>query len=343
MSHKFISVVFNPASAGGKTGKKLSNIKKLLNKYFIEKYTLHVTSKPLDATVIARNALKEGHSSIIAVGGDGTIQEVVNGFFENGKQINSHARLGIINCGTGCGLAQSLQIPDDIDKQFEIIYNGASLLIDIGKSKFHNGGLTPLTRYFVNELQLGIGGAVVKKVKQRQKILGGFWAFGLTTISTIFTQPNQNMSIHIDSKAAIKQKFLGIIIANGAFTGGGMNLAPYARLNDNFLDVLLIHEQSVTQRLKTFPKIYSGKHVELPQFGYYQVKKVNISAEKNVLLEADGELLGHPPCEIEILPSCIQVFTDTNPSQSLTKSCESSEASKYKKGPGNEKIIKHNS
>jgi YegS/Rv2252/BmrU family lipid kinase len=339
MSHKNLSVIFNPASAGGKTGKKLSNIKHLLDKYFTQKYILHVTSKPLDATVIARKALKEGHSSIIAVGGDGTIQEVVNGFFENGKQVNPYARLGIINCGTGCGLAQSLHLPEEIEKQFEIIYNGTTERIDIGKGEYHNGGLLPLSRYFVNELQLGIGGAVVKKVQQRQKRMGGFWAFGLTTISTILTQPNQNMSIQIDTKVHFKQKFLGIIIANGAFTGGGMNLAPYAKLNDNFLDVLLIHEQSVTRRLKTFPKIYSGRHVELPQFGYFQVKKVKISADDNVLLEADGELLGHPPCEIEILPSCIQVFTKANP----TRSSDSSERRKYKKGPGNEKFFRQSS
>jgi diacylglycerol kinase (ATP) len=151
------------------------------------------------------------------------------------------------------------------------------------------------------------------------------------------------MSIQIDGKVALKKKFLGIIIANGAFTGGGMNLAPYARLNDNLLDVLLIHEQSITQRLRTFPKIYSGRHIELPQFGYYQVKKVKISAEKNVLLEADGELLGHPPCEIELLPSCIHVFTEINSSRSLTNASESCKRSKYKKGPSNEKYFKQNS
>ena len=165
--------------------------------------------------------------------------------------------------------------------------------------------------------------------------MGGFLAFGLTTLATIFRQPNQKMSISIDNNKMIDREFLGIMIANGAYTGGGMKLAPYARLNDHRLDVLLMHAQSIPQRLITFPKIYAGKHIESPKFSYFHAKHISVHTEEDVPLEADGELLGHPPCDIEILDSCIQVFTDSILSQSSIDSGERIE----KKGFRYEEII----
>ena len=165
--------------------------------------------------------------------------------------------------------------------------------------------------------------------------MGGFLGFGLTTLAIIFKQPNQKISISIDNQKPIHRAFLGIMIANGAYTGGGMNLAPHARLNDHLLDILLMYAQTVPQRLMTFPKIYSGRHIELPKFGYFQAKYISVDTKEDALLEADGELLGYPPCDIEIIDSCIKVFTNSKPSQF---SVEPREYLK-KKGSCHEKII----
>jgi diacylglycerol kinase family enzyme len=125
------------------------------------------------------------------------------------------------------------------------------------------------------------------------------------------------------------------MIANGAYTGGGMNLAPHARLNDQQLDVLLMHAQTVPQRLMTFPKIYSGRHIGSPKFSYFHAKHIRVDTKEDVLLEADGELLGYPPCDIEIIESGIQVFTNSKLSQS---SVEPTEHLK-KEGSYHEKIM----
>jgi diacylglycerol kinase (ATP) len=307
-----ISIIANPASAGGKTGKKLHKIIKLIDKYFSYRYKLNLTSRPRDATNLSRKAAKEDFDTIIVIGGDGTIQEIVNGFYEHDKLINPHIKLGIINCGTGCGLSQSLNLPCKTEEQLQIIYQGYTSSIDIGKAIYNNGEIRPETRYFVNELQLGIGSTVVNKVQTKQKKLGGFLAFGLTAALTIFSQKDHEMTLAIDSQLRFNRKFLGIVIANGAYTGGGMNLAPQAQLNDGYFDILLIHAQSIPQRLKNFPRIYFGKHINLSQFSYGRARKIKIDSSDNILLEADGELLGHLPCSVEILPAAIRIFTQYN-------------------------------
>jgi len=342
MVNRKISIIVNPVSAGGKTGRKLHKIIQLIDKYFSYRYKLSLTTRSLHATHLTRKAVKEGFDTIIAIGGDGTIQEIVNGFYEHDNIINPHIRLGIINCGTGCGLSQSLNLPLKIEEQLQAIHQGYTSSIDIGKAVFNNGKNCQETRYFVNELQLGIGSSVVNKVQTKQKKLGGFLAFGLTAAVTIFSQKNQEMLLEIDSQLPFKRKYLGVVIANGAYTGGGMNLAPGAQLNDGYFDILLIYAQSIPQRLKNFPRIYFGKHIELPQFSYGRAKKIKIYSARNTLVEADGELLGRPPCSVEILPGAVRVFLQYNHNYPISNTIGRDNINNIIKGINYEKPVKEN-
>jgi len=302
-----IHVILNPASAGGKTGRRQRKILSAICTRFGTEYRLSVTRKPLDATESTRTAIRDGAELIIAVGGDGTIQEVVNGFFSNGLPLNPSCILGIISSGTGHGFAQSLGLPSDIEQQVDVICDGRLRAIDVGRVAFSDSHEERRSRYFVNECQVGFGAAVVQSVQSRRKLAGGLLAFGSSTLINAFRHRSQTLVITLDRVFEITQALVGLAIANGAYTGGGMNLAPRAEVDDGLLDILLIHEQSILERIRNFPKIYTGKHIELEGFSYYQAGEIAVSSTEKVLLAADGELLGSTPCRVEVLPQALQI------------------------------------
>ena len=306
--YKETTVIINPASAGGKTAGKIELIKKMVTSHICRSPKINITSSPWDAVAITKKAIKRGSSRIIAVGGDGTLQEVVNGYFENGYLIASECSLGIINCGTGGGLAQSLGISRSLMEQIQIIKKNNLKRIDCGRVKYFDHDGNPVIKYFVNEIQFGIGGTVVSQTGKIKKRLAGKLTFGFTTLKSVFSHPNQHMSLEINNYKKVDGSFTGIVVANGAFTGGGMNLTPGAETNDGYFNVLLINGLSTKDRLIAFSKIYTGKHIKNGKFSYFPATVVKVSSKEKVLFEADGELLGNLPCSVEVVPKSIPVF-----------------------------------
>lgn len=307
MSQIETHIVLNPASGAGKTRSRIPRILGLIDRSLGKSYSLHITRGPLDATASAAEAARRGCNLVIAIGGDGTIQEVVNGIFANGHLINPDSKLGIINCGTGHGFAQSLGLPCSIEEQVELLKTGRSRSVDLGRVRYQNGRAESRSRYFVNECQLGIGASVVERVQGQYKRLGGSLAFGLGVLGTVFQHKSQRMTLTLDQKEIITGTLTGVVVANGAFMGGGMNLAPTARLDDGALKVLVMHDLTLRQRLWSFPRIYSGTHLSSALFSYHETTSVAICSVENVYVEADGELLGRTPCVIEVIPSALKV------------------------------------
>jgi diacylglycerol kinase (ATP) len=305
-------IVINPAAAAGETGKKVSEILALLERHLGRDYTLFLTGRPGEATKSVRWAVTAGAKLVVAVGGDGTFQEVVNGFFSEGVPLNPDCCLGVINAGTGAGFAQSFGLPPDIEAQAALVAHGQARRIDIGRAVYANGGDRPEERYFLNECQAGIGGIVVRKVEARNKKnkrLGGRLAFAITTLAAALSYPNRAMSVEVDGRPAGTHNMVAVIMANGNRMAGGMRLAPQARLDDGLLDILFIHGQSVGERLRNFPRIYSGKHTDKPGFSYFRAQTVSITSEEKTDFEADGELWGSLPCRVEVLPAALRVIS----------------------------------
>lgn len=308
---KKVHVIINPVSAGGKTGARKLEILKALDRRLGKGYSFCVTSAPLEASSSARKAILDGSELVITVGGDGTIQETVNGFFSNGNLINPSCQLGIIDSGTGHGFTQSLGLPTGLEEQLEVIHTGQIQSIDLGKVIFSDKNGQRRERYFINECQAGIGGEVVKLVRSKHKRWGGFIAFGSIALFAALRYPNRPMTVEIDGVTKITGRFIGVVIGNGKYMAGGMNLIPHARVDDGLFDILFIHEQSIPQRLWNFPKIYSGRHLASSKFTQYRGKRVTLSSSEMITLEADGEFLGSLPCAIEILPSILQVRNES--------------------------------
>jgi len=302
-------IILNPESGAGTTEAKGAEILRLIERRLGHSFSLHITRGPLDATGSAAEAIGRGCELIIAIGGDGTVQEVVNGFFIDDHLVNRSCSLAIINCGTGHGFVQSLGLPQSVESQVELLGSRRTRLVDLGSVRYHTPRGGVCDRYFVNECQLGIGASVVQRVQGNHKRLGGTFAFGLGALEALFSHENQWMKVVLDGKEIISERMTGVVIANGAYTGGGMNLAPTARLDDGTLKVLIMHDLSIGQRLWNFPRIYSGTHLRSLLFSYHEARSLSISSDEDLPIEADGEMLGTTPCEIEVLPSAIQVRT----------------------------------
>ncbi len=300
-------VILNPTSGGGKTSNQIKKILGNLEKHFGNNLPFHITTKKADAENISRNSIKNGADLIIGVGGDGTLNEILNGFFENGRMINKNCRLGIISSGSGEGFSRSLGLPKNLSEQVEIIKNGSTNLIDIGKVIFSRPDKERVERYFLNEFQIGIGGEVVKNVNSSLKKLGGSISFALGTIKSAISHPNQFISIKMDSEKEVVSQFVGLVVANGHLTGGGMNLVPGAKIDDGKFDILFIHKQTPLMRLWNFPKIYLGRHIRSDKFEIKKAYHLEINSNDKVYIEADGELLENLPCSVDILPSQLNV------------------------------------
>lgn len=308
MKNPAIHLIINPASAGGRTGDRIGRILALFERHFTGSYEIHITDKPGDATRFAREAVGRGCGLIACAGGDGTLQEAVNGLFAGGP-LPTHCALGIISSGTGEGFARSLGLPRGIEEQIEILKRGRTRLADIGRIDFSpaSSGETE-RRYFINEFQIGIGGEVVRRVNGGGHRLAGPLAYGGSALFAALRFTPRSLRIRAEGRAEFRTSCIGVVIANGEYTGGGMRLAPGADLSDGRLNVLLIHAQSLASRLRGFSRIYSGTHAALPGFSYFTTTRIEIEACGEMPQEADGQLLPSGPCAASILPSALPVF-----------------------------------
>jgi diacylglycerol kinase (ATP) len=300
--------IVNPQSNKGRTGKRWQHIKEALSAFFKE-FKYEFTEKPLHAIEISRSAIKDGSELIVAIGGDGTVNEIANGFFENLKIINPQTILGLIPSGTGCDLSRSLKIPNRLKHALEVITQAPSALIDIGQTTFVNHLGQQEERMFLNVGDFGVGGEVVKRVNDnRMKRRASSYLKCL--LSVFFNYRNKKIKIKIDGNDIPQDEYLIGAVANGKIFGKGMKIAPNAKLNDGYFDIILIKGMKSWQFLLNAYRLYSGTHLSLPQISLIQGKKIEADSFEGdeVLIELDGEQLGRLPANFEILPSRIPII-----------------------------------
>lgn len=297
--------VVNPASRAGRTRRLwYENLKKA------ECYTPDMrwffTEGPLHAVEIARNAADNGYGKIVSVGGDGTLNEVVNGIMQSSKR--DKVLLGVISLGTGSDFIKTLGIPQNVDEMFNSVARGKPLKIDVGICRFTDHSGKNSERYFLNIADAGIGGETVAKVNSTTKIFGGFASFLYGTLSTLIFYKNKKVKYTIDSETA-EEMITMLVVANGRFFGGGMQIAPEAELNDEYFDVIVVKEAGLLDFLKYGTFIYRGvKITGDDRVRYIRAKRVTASSEEEVLIDVDGEQPGRLPASFEIISSAISVI-----------------------------------
>lgn len=266
-------------------------------------YEVHYTEDRGHATEIARAALKKDKRFLVAVGGDGTVHEVVNGMFENGEKIVPEPLLGVVAAGTGCDFIKTFGIPPMAAHAVAHLDGTGSFPIDVGKITFQTeDGET--VRYFANIAEVGIGARVVERAESLPRFLGPtvyFFAFWLTLGTHKATE------VRVDLVDRTYEGLMNnLVVANGQFFGGGMKIAPKAAPTDGLFDIQIEHA-SKREGLAIMPKVYKGQHVPHPKIDEAKRVEVSIEADQPLLIEADGEVLGFTPARFELLKDAISL------------------------------------
>jgi len=299
--------IVNPKSSNGSTGKRWPEYLMRLREdgHLID---FVYTTESRDATRVTQRILKEGYTHIIAVGGDGTMNEVVNGFFSNGQLINHEVELALFSHGTGGDLIRSLQINRGIESFLEILRRGQKRLIDVGEVLFQDEHRQQNQRYFLNVADVGLGGETVALVNKQSKLLGGKLSFLLGSVLSILRYRNKVMRCEIDGKLIVEGRINSIMVANGQYIGGGMMIAPHAKLDDGLFDVVCLGDFSTLMLLWHLPKIYKGKHLKISGVTVHRGRSVVITTAEQALLDIDGEQPGEAPLTFSLHPKALRLW-----------------------------------
>ena len=300
--HLKTQVIVNPESNQGRTRKRWTEIKGAL-RHFIKEFRYDFTEKPFQATEIAREAIKDGSELIIGVGGDGTMNEIANGFYEDKRIINPETSLGIVPSGTGCDFTRSLNIPKGLKNALKVITEAPSARIDVGRVVFRGHAGDPEERFFLNIADFGIGGEVVKKVNDR-RLERKASSYIRCLISTMVQYRSKRLRIRIDGNELPEDDYLIGAVANGRIFGKGMKVAPQARLDDGFFDTVLVKGMRFLEFCRHGWKLINGSHLSHPKINLVRGKRVEAwcCQDETVLLELDGEQLGTLPASFEVVP-----------------------------------------
>ena len=301
-------VIVNPQAGNGRTEKIWPQIESEL-KQSIGSFQIMQTVRRDDATYLSRMILKEDAARIVAIGGDGHLNEVLNGFIENDLPVNPEARLSFVMTGTGCDFQRSFNISSKWQKAVANLKDAQVQKIDVGKVTFTSANNTQEIRYFDNIASFGLSGAVDHCLEQSRlrNFLGGTPLFLWATIKTIFTHPNQNIRFRIDDGPQKEICSRLCLLANGRYFGGAMHAAPEAKLDDGLLDLLMLKEISVAKFLWHLPKIYKGTHLKIPKIFFQKVRKFTAESSEQVILDIDGESPGYLAATFEVLPKILNL------------------------------------
>lgn len=300
-------LIVNPAAGAGRSGKRWPQIKTLLKDIGLH-FDYDLTEAPGHATELARDAARNGHDMIVSVGGDGTLNEVVNGLYQAGA--NGHMTVGIIGTGTGSDYIRTVGVPRSFRDACRSLLNPQRLTVDAGVVEYVRNNET-LRRLFVNFAGLGFDSEVVRATGQRFKKLGGKPAYLLGLLTTFLCYRNREMTLTLDGVSE-RRKVCTVVVSNGRYGGGGMLVAPNADATDGLLDVMTVNDISKPDLLCSLPRIYRGTHLSHPKVSAGRAREIDISPTQPVPLQADGELLGEAPARFRILPAAVTLAVQTS-------------------------------
>ena len=301
---KKIFVVVNPASSHGKTGKRWAGIKNQLHAGGLH-FDYALTKGPGDATGLCRNALQAGYNILVTVGGDGTLNEIANGFFAVDGETRKGAAVGLISMGTGGDFARTLKLPRNVPEAVQRIARCQLHCLDVGSITFQGAGGETTKRYFCNIVDVGLGGYLVNRASNQTKALGGKVFFLLNTLVSLALYQNQEVSVVVDDSIRWQGKAVTIVAGNGQYFGGGMRITPLASPDDGLLDFLFITDMPKVKLMANLYRVYKGKHLEISGVELFRGKKIRIESSAEILLEMDGEQPGKTPVEIEVMPQML--------------------------------------
>jgi len=303
---QYVRAIVNPVAGGHSTYREWPSISKhLIDKDLLSDYVY--TEGAGHAMELARDAANAGYRYLIAVGGDGTVNEVVNGILKSSDSQN--IVLGIVSAGTTCSFARSIGIPPNPIKSSHLLTSQNRLLVDVGVVEYINEGRHS-RRFFVNEADVGFGAVVVEASKKPASYFGrktNYLPYIIGGFASLISYKNRRITLRVDNEAEDVYDCVMVVIANGTYFGGGMQIAPNALPNDGLLDMVLFGDMDKSTMLKIWSMTYKGRHISHDKIKLLKIRRADIQCTEKILVEADGELLGEGPVSFSVVPSTLNI------------------------------------
>jgi YegS/Rv2252/BmrU family lipid kinase len=301
-------LIVNPKSQGGRLGKQWKDLADTIGRVF--PFDEAITEGPGDATRLTREALRGGAERVVAIGGDGTINEVVNGFFDDaGAAIAPDASFAVIPFGTGGDFRRSVHMPTDLAEAARVIAANHRRKIDVGRLEFTATAGGRAARMFANIASFGVSGVVDRLVNESSKRLGRL-AFAVATARATWSYKNQRVQLVFDGAERIDATINTVAIANGRYFGGAMMVAPNAELDDGAFDVIAMGDFGFGDLLTSGRRLYKGTHLTMDKVTARRARIVEaepIDPAAVVELDIDGENPGRLPARFEVVPSALWI------------------------------------
>ena len=295
--------IVNPVSAGGSTHRRWPLIRDLLARHF--DFEVAFSQYPGHAIELGAEARRSGVARVVCVGGDGTINEVVNGAFKVDSE-HPMPEIAIVPTGTGADFARSVGIPHRVEEACERLGSVRKMKTDLGVVSY-TGKEGPETRYFVNAAGLGYDAEVVRCRNGFNQYVRGTIPYLASLAATLLSYHNKDITITI-GESRCTRRANAVVLAIGRFFGGGMCIAPRAELADGCFDTVTIGDVGRIELIRNVPGLYRGTHLQNPKVSVERASEVWVESGQRVLIHADGELLGELPAHFQIMPRALTVL-----------------------------------
>jgi diacylglycerol kinase (ATP) len=295
-------VIANPRSGRGRVGQELPEVERQLIALGLE-YRIVEAEGPGDAIEAARGAVAAGERFLVAAGGDGTVQEVVNGMVVDDRPVAEDAVLGVVAAGSGCDFVRTFGLPGDAIRSVRHLSGDRLFPIDVARVDYRDGDRSAM-RYSPNIAEVGLGAAVVARAHRLPRWIGGSRYFVGFWLSLGGFRPVE-LEVRVDRKR-YAGRANNVVVANCQFYGGGMKISPRSYPGDGYLDVQ-ISTGPKSEAFTLLPRIYRGEHVPHPNIREFRGRVVTVEAERSLPVEADGEVLGTTPATFTVVPQAIRL------------------------------------
>ncbi len=324
-------VIANPAAGGGRTGRRLSQLLAGVREA-VGDVDVAATRRRGDATELAGAAVGEGRRLVVGLGGDGTLDEIVNGLLDGGSSAERRAgldaaraarlpALGIVGTGTGGDFGRSLGIPHELGAYLATLRDGAERAVDVGWARFPDLQGRPVERHWINVLSAGVGGLVDRYAAAAPAFLGGRLAYAQAAVRAVITCRRVRLLCRYTLADGTREERLvhahAVAICNGRTFGGGMNIAPMASLDDGLLEVIVLQTKTRWRLIGRFGTVYSGTHLREPGVDHFTCRELELRPAEPAAgrrrrgglfpLDVDGDALGDVPVTAGVTRAALRV------------------------------------
>lgn len=308
---RMLHIIVNPSSGNGAAGKAWYGFATDVS---LRGYSFEVrfTEQRGDGTRFAREYAERGVETVVAMGGDGTVNEVINGLMTPDGPRNPGTRLAIASAGTGKDLVRSLGTRS-FNQMLDALDGGHTASIDLAVLDYVDAESgEPASRYFANVADMGLGADVARRIETSPsgKRFGGMASYLVQAVKTIRVFKGKEISLTIDGELAFEGPAQMVVFCNGGYFAGGMKIAPLSSLRDGLLDVVVLEEVSRRALLTSLlPRVYLGRHIGQKGVHHFHAEQATIDTPEPFLVELDGELPGVSPVSVKVIPQVLDVVT----------------------------------